>query len=91
MPTVLHPRALDDVDGSPAHRVVINRNRYNINQDTGLVELESEQEAQELADAYDVTREAIDPGERDPAPMTCSTVKADGEVCGRELPCQYHD
>jgi hypothetical protein len=21
---------------------------------------------------------------------TCDTVKADGEVCGRELPCPYH-
>lgn len=22
---------------------------------------------------------------------TCETVKTDGDVCGRELPCQYHD
>jgi len=22
---------------------------------------------------------------------TCQVVKSDGEVCGRELPCQYHD
>lgn len=22
---------------------------------------------------------------------TCQVVKADGEVCGRERPCQYHD
>lgn len=22
---------------------------------------------------------------------TCEAVKADGEVCGRELPCRYHD
>ena len=21
---------------------------------------------------------------------TCDVVKSDGEVCGRELPCQYH-
>lgn len=26
----------------------------------------------------------------DSAPETCETVKADGEVCGRELPCPYH-
>ncbi len=24
-------------------------------------------------------------------PETCQTVKSDGEVCGRELPCGYHD
>jgi len=24
-------------------------------------------------------------------PETCDTVKGDGEVCGRELPCPYHD
>lgn len=22
---------------------------------------------------------------------TCETVKSDGEVCGREKPCSYHD
>jgi hypothetical protein len=26
----------------------------------------------------------------DPDTETCDTVKADGEVCGRELPCPYH-
>lgn len=26
----------------------------------------------------------------EPEPETCQTVKSDGEVCGRELPCQYH-
>lgn len=25
------------------------------------------------------------------ADETCTTVKADGEVCGRERPCPYHD
>jgi len=28
--------------------------------------------------------------ETDDGPDTCQTVKADGEVCGRELPCPYH-
>jgi len=27
----------------------------------------------------------------DPEPDTCQVVKNDGEVCGRERPCQYHD
>lgn len=22
---------------------------------------------------------------------TCEAIKSDGEVCGRELPCRYHD
>lgn len=26
----------------------------------------------------------------DATPDTCETVKDDGEVCGRELPCPYH-
>lgn len=26
----------------------------------------------------------------DNGPETCQVVKNDGEVCGRELPCQYH-
>lgn len=24
------------------------------------------------------------------APETCTAVKTDGEVCGRDLPCPYH-
>ena len=24
-------------------------------------------------------------------PATCEVVKSDGEVCGRERPCPYHD
>jgi hypothetical protein len=27
----------------------------------------------------------------EPSAETCETVKSDGEVCGRDLPCQYHD
>lgn len=26
----------------------------------------------------------------DDEPETCQTVKADGEICGRTLPCRYH-
>lgn len=28
--------------------------------------------------------------EAQPESGTCQTVKADGEICGRELPCPYH-
>jgi hypothetical protein len=30
-------------------------------------------------------------GYRDEDTDTCSVVKNDGDVCGRELPCPYHD
>ena len=40
--------------------------------------------AQEWAAGYDTTLEALRVTE------TCDVVKSDGEVCGRELPCQYH-
>jgi len=36
------------------------------------------------ADRYD----GYDPA---PAADTCDAVTTDGEVCGRERPCQYHD
>lgn len=36
------------------------------------------------ADDSDVEADADSGGE------TCTTVKSDGEVCGRELPCPYH-
>lgn len=117
MPTVLHPRALDSVDGKPPHRVVINRERYVIDQDSFTVDLESEQEAQNLADSHGVDRDALDPdgagGESEPPDTDtppgedvctcdpgeacgscggdCPTVKADGDVCGRDRPCAYHD
>lgn len=35
--------------------------------------------------------EAVDVGDDgDESRATCETVKEDGEVCGRELPCPYH-
>lgn len=97
MPTVLHPRALAETDGTCPHRVVVGGQRYSIDTETGLVDLDSEQQAQELAAAHGVDRAAIEPdggrgesggsGESD----TCEAVKNDGEVCGRDRPCPYHD
>lgn len=40
----------------------------------------------ELADTYGVALHAI----REGGPGVCEAVKDDGEVCGRDLPCQYH-
>jgi hypothetical protein len=42
---------------------------------------------------------AVDAGDREPCPHcvddtepdTCEVVKTDGEVCGRDRPCPYHD
>ena len=39
-------------------------------------------------EAVDWCPTCTDRGE--PGPETCETVKSDGEVCGRELPCPYH-
>ena len=40
--------------------------------------------ADRLADEYDAVSVVED------AAATCETVKSDGEVCGRELPCRWH-
>lgn len=55
----------------------------------------------EFARAHDTTADELlvdgdddddDDGDDDrgEASATCETVKTDGEVCGRELPCPYH-
>lgn len=41
------------------------------------------------ADCYGVPPDGLLP-HGDDEPDTCDTVKHDGEVCGRELPCPYH-
>lgn len=38
----------------------------------------------------DAVREFFELEYGGPEPATCDTVKTDGEVCGRELPCPYH-
>lgn len=61
MPTVRHPRALEAVDGTPPHRVVIERERFDIDQDDYTVDLDTERQAEVLAESWGVDREAIDP------------------------------
>lgn len=48
-------------------------------------------------DDYDTAADLVDHhhnvawADGDPGgPATCDVVKADGEVCGRPLPCRYH-
>jgi len=57
-----------------------------------------EASARALASAYDEDVAALrvgegtdaDSGQTEADTDTCQTVKSDGEVCGRELPCPYH-
>lgn len=48
----------------------------------------------DLSEASDDTADGSDSdadGQDGEQGDTCDTVKADGEVCGRERPCAYHD
>jgi hypothetical protein len=83
MPTVRHPRALDDVAGHPAAAVTVRGESYPI--EDGQVTLPTESDVRALADAHGVAVSALRVTE------TCEVVKSDGEVCGRERPCPYHD
>jgi len=44
-------------------------------------------EVRDTPDETDETDETNESGE----PETCQVVKSDGEVCGRDRPCRYHD
>lgn len=58
--------------------------------DTETDDQDGEPPEQEPDDAdADEAAEAGD-SETEDAAETCSAVKQDGEVCGRDLPCQYH-
>lgn len=49
--------------------------------------------AEAFAARYDTTVEAlrVDGSDGSAETKTCETVKTDGEICGRDLPCPYHD
>jgi hypothetical protein len=83
MPTVQHPRTLDAVDGHPPARVTVGGSTYAVND--GTVDLPDDTAVRELARAYDLSPGDIRTG------GTCDVVKSDGDVCGRERPCPYHD
>jgi len=86
MPTVLHPRALDDVAGTVPAVVTVGGSNYDV-ADDGTVDLPDERAVEDLASAYDLTAADLDTTDDT---ETCQVVKSDGEVCGREKPCQYH-
>ena len=82
--TVRHPLA--DRGASPA-AVTVGTTTYEIGDD-GTIACPSDDEAavaDVLADAYDVSAASLR------ETTGCDVIKADGEVCGRALPCQYHD
>jgi len=80
---VRHPQA--DRDAAPA-AVTVGTTTYPVASD-GRIDCPAGDEgrvARVLARAYGVRPDALIVTE------TCNTVKTDGEVCGRELPCPYH-
>jgi hypothetical protein len=83
MPTVRHPRTRDDVPGTVPARVTVQGDTFAV--DDGSVTMPTDAHVRALAAAYDLQVSDL----QDTA-GTCDVVKADGEVCGRELPCSYH-
>lgn len=93
---VRHPEALDDVGGECPDRVDLGGDAYDCGDGRAFDVSESQAEA--LAERYGVDVAAIAVGEEtgaDPSDGdesgTCEVVKTDGDVCGRERPCSYHD
>lgn len=78
-----HPRALG-VDDPPQFAVDIGGTHIDLDAD-GCFETDNEAAVQAIADANGVTLDEL--RVRD----TCDVVKSDGDVCGRERPCAYHD
>jgi len=88
---VAHPHA--DRDASPA-AVTVGTDTYPVDED-GIIQCPADRAAEVadvLARAHDVPPDGLLTREDEPpdSPATCDTVKQDGEVCGRELPCPYH-
>jgi len=84
MPTVTHPRALDGVDGTTPAQVSLGREHYDV-ADDGSVTVPDESHVRTLARAHGVAADELREAD------TCDVVKSDGEVCGRDRPCPYHD
>jgi hypothetical protein len=83
MPRYRHPRNIGRDD--PAQFAVdLGGERVVLDAD-GCFETDADDAVARLADAhgYDVADLRVTD--------TCETVKSDGEVCGRDRPCPYHD
>lgn len=82
-----HPRAMDDVEGTVPAAVGLHGEHVPIDED-GAFTSENETAVRALASAYDLTLADLRVGD---SSDTCEVVKNDGDVCGRERPCSYHD
>jgi hypothetical protein len=82
--TVKHPHA--DRDASPA-AVTVGTTTYSVDSDGGIACPDSEADAvaERLAEVYGCDADDL------LAVETCDVVKSDGEICGRDRPCPYHD
>lgn len=92
------PKSRDDVDGYADGWVDVGGDLVPVEDDgtfehpdigrewaVGYAERESVDVGAVLVGDADTSESEASEGD------TCETVKADGEVCGRERPCPYHD
>jgi hypothetical protein len=97
---VEHPLAGDGT-GVPPATVDVNGDTVPVDDDTFEVPDGARGWLQQFAGAYDVDPDDIvykedgspdgdEDADTNTEAETCDTVKSDGEVCGRELPCAYH-
>lgn len=79
---IRHPRSLD---GDPPGIAIDVRGETVLPDEAGHYDIGHRGRwLKRYADSYDVDPEDLI------VPETCDTVKSDGEVCGRDLPCPYH-
>lgn len=79
-----HPRNVGQSEHAQ-FAVDVGGERLTLDAD-GCFEADPE-DVQPIAAAFDTTTEALRVADES---ETCEVVKADGDVCGRELPCPYH-
>jgi len=85
MPRYRHPRNIGRDD--PAQFAVdLGGERVVLDAD-GCFETDADDAVARLARVHGFEVDALRVDTAD----TCDTVKSDGEVCGRERPCPYHD
>jgi len=87
MPRYRHPR-VDDGDTPIAGFAVDLGDEQPVVQPDGTFEADAGA-VRTLASAYGMEPSALRV-DGDSGGETCDTVKQDGEVCGRDLPCPYH-
>lgn len=87
MPEYRHPTAPRDVPGVPPAEIHVSRAENATVEPDGCFEA-PESVARAVAKRHGVTLASMRTGV---SGDTCTVEKADGETCGRDLPCPYHD